>query len=310
MKRICLIIALVLVLITPNLSYAFQIQDYDNAPVGGGLIISPAKTQIIINPGERQTRELEVTNRTGMSVTINLGVEDFTGDADGLVQLLGEEKGPYSLKDFVKIEKNTFNLAHGQKAIVGLNIDIPKDSQPGGLTGAITIMSGPVAGASNSGASGVSVVGKMASIMFVRVAGEAKESLQLDSFFTNKYFYTKPNVDFSIRAKNDGNVFLTPYATVDIYNFLNKKVDSIDISPWFVLAGFSRTRTVSWSKDLVFGRYTAKVTFNRGYGGLSDEKTVNFWIVPLRFLAISLSVILILSLFIYWFSSKFELKKK
>jgi hypothetical protein len=293
---------------------AFEIQKYPDMPSEGDLILGPGKAEFSLNPGELQQKELKITNRTGNSIEVNIDIEDFTGDNEYGTRLLGNEKGPYSLKDYLKPEKSKFILNHGDKASLIVDVDIPKDAEPGGLYGAIIIRANRI----NLGQDGkfegtqgsVATISRIASLFFVKVNGETKQEGSLKLFKTGKTFYQNSDVQFIINYENTGRIHLTPYATIDITNLLGKKVDSIEVAPWFVMPGFSRERVINWGRELAIGRYTATLTLNRGYGDTVDTAKVVFYVVPLKILLISISAIFILAIFVIWFGSRFELKKK
>jgi len=293
---------------------AFEITKYENMPVEGDLVLGPGKSELFLSPGEVGVKELKITNRTGNPLQISVDIEDFTGDNLNSTKLLGNDRGPYSLRDYIKPEKSNFILAHGEKANLIVDINIPKDAEPGGLYGAAIIRAdkviqnnpdGKVEGTKGQ----VSLSTRLASLFFVRIKGDAKEEGQLKSFLTDKKFYQNGNVNFSILYENTGRVHLNPYATIEITNLLGKKIDSLDVAPWFVMPGFSRDRTVQWNKTLALGRYTATLKLNKGYGDNITEAKTTFYIIPLKIVLIGLGSIIILAILIVWFSSKFELKK-
>jgi hypothetical protein len=195
-----------------------------------------------------------------------------------------------------------------------VNIAIPEDAEPGGLYGAALVKVEPESAAieaeEGKTESQISIASRIAVLFFVRIRGNAKEEGRLLSFDSDQDFYQKGPVKFSLNFENTGKVHLNPYATIEIKNLMGKKVDEIDIAPWFVMPGFNRGREAEWNKGLAFGRYTATIKLNRGYGDIVDEMQASFWIIPTKVLAVSLAVILVLAIIIVWFSSKFELKRK
>src|SRR3989339_1232976 len=67
------------------------------------FVVEPGKTEIFINPGETVTKNITITNRIDKTVKFKLTTEDMTGtdDPQSPIQLLGDERGPYSLKDLI-----------------------------------------------------------------------------------------------------------------------------------------------------------------------------------------------------------------
>ncbi len=290
-----------------NQAKAFEIKSYNNMPVEGDLVLSPGKSELFLESGQSEVRELKITNRTGKQLIINIGVEDFDGDNIYSTKLLGEDQGKYSLRDYIRFEENKITISHGERIIIPVTIDIPEDCSAGGLYGAVIVS---IEGIGDDNGAQINVVSRLASLFFVRVNGSVEENGALKSFETSKKFYQSSPVDFSIVYENKGNVHLSPYATIEIKNILGKKVEEIEISPWFVMPGFTRSRDVTWEKSLAFGRYTAKIELEKGYGTSVDEKEISFWVLPVRVLAIGVSVIIFFSIVIWLFSKKFELKKK
>lgn len=294
--------------ILPYAVFAMDITTLNNLPVQGDYIIGPGKTDLVMNPGETTRRMINITNRTGKILTFYIDVEDFKGGVNGDFELLGDERGPYSLKDFLLPEKASFTLAHGEKAELPVDVKVPGDIEPGGYYGAVIIRAdSPSEG---GGPSSVSVSSRIGSLFFVRINGDVKEEGKTLSFNTDKQFYQKGPVNFSIAFENTGRIHLAPYATIEIRNVIGKKISQIDLVPWYVMPGISRTKIVTWDGNMAFGRYTAIAKVSRGYQDQTDEFKMNFWVVPVKVIVMSVSIIFTLVVFIFWFGSKFELKKK
>ncbi len=314
-KKILVVVLFLVVLVAPGSASAFAIKQLSNMAVQNDFILGPGKVELFLAPGETAVRELKITNRTGKRIEAKVEVEDFTGDSETASILLGEERGPYSLRDYILPEVNSFVLAHGEEARLPVTISIPADAQPGGLYGSV-IISVSAEGVLSEGENGqeakgnVSTISRLGTLFFVRVKGDVNEQGSLKSFSTDKHFYQKGPINFAIIYENTGNVHQTPYAEIKINNLLGKQIDKLDVSPWFVMPGFTRKMEVQWNKGLAFGRYTAELTLNRNYGNNVDKQIINFWIVPVKIILIAVGIILILVLLIVWFTSKFELKKK
>src|SRR5690349_20994388 len=66
------------------------------------FVIEPSKFEVFLNPGESVTKTLNITNRIPQTVEFTVTAEDFRGsdNPNQPVVLLGDERGPYSLKNF------------------------------------------------------------------------------------------------------------------------------------------------------------------------------------------------------------------
>jgi hypothetical protein len=307
-----------------NSASAYQIQSIDNTPVSNDFVLGPGKVDLVLEPGEKSTQQITVTNRLGQDMNFKVGVEDFSGsyDTDQTIVLLGDKKGPYSMKDFIKPETTEFTLKHGERITIPVEIDIPKDTQPGGLYASVLVSTVPDSKvAENQGQA--KIISRLGTLYFVRVAGEVNEAGYLQNFKVTppaNGFYEKGPIPFEIYYKNEGNVHLKPTGTIKIENMLGKKVGevTINIDPnenYFVMPNSLRKMVKSWEGSFLIGKYTATLTMNSNYqlkAGDAQTMAVSFWIIPWK---IILAVIVALIALVYLAHIlktrfKFEIKKK
>ena len=109
--------------------------------VVGDFVVGPGKVDLTLKPGESKIVQMTVTNRTGERRIFNLTTEDAAGSADinTPIVLLGSDRGPYSLKDYLSFSDAHFELGHNERAIVPVTIAVPSDAEPGGLYGSVLV---------------------------------------------------------------------------------------------------------------------------------------------------------------------------
>lgn len=297
---------------------AYQIEKLANVPVTNDFTLGPGKVEVLLAPGEKETRTLSITNRLGEVMEFKVEIEDFTGDPTGsqAAVLLGETKGPYSLKDYLHPELTEFKLAHGEKMVLPVEISIPAGMEAGGLYGSVLISTVPseeTPGREAEVAKGqIRIAGRIGSLFFVRVKGEVFEEGKLEKFDTagSKRFYQSGPISFAIISRNTGNVYLSPYGVIEIKNLLGKKVAEIDIDPYFSMPKSLRYKEAKWESSFGLGFYTAKLFLNRGYKDIIDEAKINFWILPWKILLITGVIILLIILLSWWIATHFEIRRK
>jgi hypothetical protein len=293
---------------------AYVIEDLVNVENMNDFMLSPAKVEIFLNPGDKTTKQLQITNRLGRDLEISLEVEDFTGSKvpnEALV-LLGDKKGPYSLKDYITTEINDFVLSHGQRMILPVEISVPQDAETGGLYGSL-LVSGKLAKEDDQqDASGTEIVTRLGTLFFVKVGGNELESGDLKKFGTmlGDKFFQKGPISFEVLFENSGNVHLLPYGVIEITNMFGKTSSQIVIDPWFVMPDSLRAREIIWDDGSLFGRYTAHLQLNRGYGNVIDEAKVNFWVIPWKMFILAIIILILLVFGAYQLFRKFEIKRK
>ncbi len=309
MFRIKTFLPIALFLLVP-----FGVSAYNIHPISTDIkndfVLSPAKLEVKLDPGDTSKQEITVTNRQDRSMDFSVSIEDFTGSENPAqaVVLLGSERGPYSLRDFLKPEIETFTLKPKEEIRFSVQVSIPEDATPGGRYGTVLISSAP----SHTNGSGSVTISRLGALFFVRVNGDAKEEGLLSDFHMSgdKKFFTQGPFPFEIFFKNTGNVHLVPYGIISVKNILGQEVGSLQIEPYFALPSAVRYRQVTWNKDFLLGRYTATLALNRGYGDIVDRKTVTFWVLPWKILLLGLGAVFLLVSIIFWFGKKFEIRRK
>ncbi|MFA6547906.1 MAG: hypothetical protein WCT11_03120 [Candidatus Magasanikbacteria bacterium] len=299
---------------------AIQIENLVTTPVAGDYVIGPGKTELSLDPGGSAAKNLIVTNRYGQDMSFKIEIEDFAGSRNPLepLVLLGSEKGPYSLRDFLHPEIAEFTLQHGQRITIPIKIEIPRDAQPSGLYGAVIVTTRPATTTNAVGsevvAGNITVISRLASLFFVRVNGEIKTSGQLQDFYASAKFYSDPQIPFKSLYENTGNIYLNPYGILTVYNSLGTKIEEQVVNPYFVMPGSVRQKDYLVERKFMFGFYKAVLQMNRGYQDVIDTKTVYFWILPWKVVTAIVAGFLILigllKLLHGWFKENFEIKRK
>jgi len=319
------IFTIIIVILLSNFCFfsktkAFSVESLQNPRIDGDFVVGPGKHEIRINPGETSVKSITVTNRYDTERIFSIEIEDFTspnkGDNSGQVHLLGEEKGPYSLKDYLIPDETSFVLQSGDRATIRVEIKIPEDATPGGLYGAVIIShksTDPLEIArENEVNSGIAFRSRIASLFFVRINGDVFEEGELINFNSDKKIYKSGPIKFNFTYNNSGSVYVNPYGVLEIKNLYGTLVEKINVSPYYVMPGAERLTTKIFDREFTMGRYKATLKLNRGYGDIIDEKTVVFWVLPIKMVAgilIGLFLLLVIIRAIRnWFKKNFEYK--
>lgn len=286
----------------------------DNQAVGD-FVVGPGLAEFEVVPGQSVTFPISVANRISDNRTFELSVEDIEGSADAgqSVILLGEQRGPYTLKDYISFPSKTFKLNLGERARIPVTITIPKDAEPGGFYGSVLVSTLQADGQPVEGQMTRSpIIARIGTLFFVTVPGETLHAGELKevALKNNKLWYEKGPINFNILFENTGSVHLNPYGELRVKNLFGEEVGFLELEPWFALPKSLRSREVVWDRELLFGRYTATVKVNRGYDDIVDEKSVVFWVLPWKIMAGIFGVIFVLFFIIRVFFRTFEFKRK
>lgn len=276
-----------------------------DAKVFNDFVVGPGKIEMELAPGEKGTFDLQISNRLGTVKTFSIGEEDFTGSNNPkeTVVLLGSDRGPYSLKDYIAVSTSTIDIEHGTRVRVPVSVSIPRDAQPGGLYGSVivgTISKNEVTNSTGGVVSSNPVISRIGTLIFIKVKGDVNENGRLTDFKlagNKKIIFDSNNIKFNLFFQNEGNVHLNPKGTITVKNMLGTTVGTITVEPWFAMPKSLRFREVGWSSTFLFGKYSALANVERGYGELSDDASVSFWVIPWKILlVIFLAIIIVVAI--------------
>jgi hypothetical protein len=285
--------------------------------VVGDFVVGPGKVDVTLKPGETKVVEMIVTNRTGERRVFNLTTEDMTGsnDPEKAVVLLGNERGPYSLRDYLSVTHRSFELGHNERARIPVTISIPVDAEPGGLYGSMLVDTVAIEASSGESTQTVpqsAIIARIGTLFFVTVEGEVNKEAKLLEFATigKKRFFTSGPISFGILHENTGSIHIAPYGEVRVTNMLGEEIGFVELEPWFILPRSERLREIRFDRDFLFGRYTATINVNRSYDDIIDIKSWSFWVLPWKILIGGFGIIFLVLFLIRAFFRTFEFKRK
>lgn len=297
-----------------EVSYTFEM--LPNTEVLGDFVVGPGKAELEIPAGESRAIELFVTNRTGFTRDFSFAVEDIAGstDASRSVALLGDDRGPYTLRDYIDVPTEPITLDHAERIRIPLTISVPADAEPGGRYGSVLVS--VVTQEAEEGASGVAprsaIVARIGALFFVTVPGDIVRDGELKDFGTipNNGWFSEGPITFSLLFENRSSIHLNPYGEIRITNMLGEEVGFLTLDPWFALPQSLRLREMTWERELLMGRYVATAQINRGYDDIVDTKEIVFWVIPWKLIGVAFALLFVLILLIRLFFKKFEFRSR
>ncbi len=318
MKRIAIAVLGVSALLVSALS------PYTASAASNSLGVNPRR-DYVVKAGDKFNDTLVVSNLSRTEdLNITIRIIDFEAkDQTGTPSLLLKRQDPtrWSLKPYLTLPK-TVKVAAGKSADVPFTIDIPKSVGAGSFYSAVQYSSDGAGGEKN-----VSLASSSATLMFVRVPGEAKNSLTLEKFgpFTpnedrsngvyGTFFGSTTPKYLSYALNNTGNVAEQPSGSVILKDIFGKEVKVIeDANPSKNVVLIDQTRRIdlcmneeftnkkdpetgrmvetTTCHDMSFkpGRYTATLALLYGDNGSSSRElnaTATFWYLPAWFVILA-----------------------
>ncbi len=282
----------------------------------GDFVVGPGRIEKDVKPGQTFVEYISVSNRISDNRTFELTVEDIAGsdETDEAVVLLGEEKGPYTIKDYISFPEKTFSLKLGERARIPVTITIPPDAEPGGFYGSVLVSTVQTDDSENrdSATPRSPIIARVGTLFFLTIPGDINKEGETKeiSLPNKKWWYEKGPIELNILYQNTGSVHLNPYGELRVKNLFNEEVGFMEIEPWFALPQSFRTRNITWDREVLFGRYTVTAYINRGYDNIVDEVSVSFWVLPWKVLGGTFLIVFFVIFGIRTFLKRFEFKRR
>jgi hypothetical protein len=306
------VLALCLNIATPAMIVSAQSADQNGG--GQALEIAPPVLNLSGNPGETINSEISLRDVSTSSLVVTGEVNDFTANGeDGSPKILLEEgeTSPYSMKDwFAPLAQLTLKSREIRK--LPISISIPADAAPGGYYSVVRFTATPP----ELEDQGVSLSASLGALVLMRVNGQAKEGITIETFETakdgktNNLFEGGP-INFVTRLKNTGTIHEQPAGTVTVTDMFGKTIGAVSVNQPVrnILPQSTRKFESPLDKSVIgnkilFGRYTATLKVTYGESNQTVTKQVSFWVIPYRAIGIA-----IIAMLITFFALRFMIRR-
>jgi hypothetical protein len=279
---------------------------------GSGLIISPTRSELVIDPGKTDKITLTLRNVSGNDVTARVLVNDFESDNEtGNPRILADPNTPplpTSIRGFLLGATNV-RMKKDEKKDVVVTLRLPANTSPGAYYGVIRYSAIPD-GTNDDDQSKVSLTASVGTLVLIEVPGDIKEQIQINSVKVlqddkgkaKSFFFKKPT-RVAIDIKNNGNGFARPFGKVSLYDWNDKEVFSYELNKSEPRANILPVSKRVFKDELKKvdrpGRYKIIANVSYGNGNEVIPYTVSFWYIPTLLLIIAGVVLLLLIVGLY-----------
>jgi hypothetical protein len=260
-------------------------------------------------PAQSWNSEVKVINNNKYEITVYANVVNFAPQGEAgegkFLPVFEKTTEGTTLAEWIKIDSEPFIIKPESSVSIPFSVTVPENASPGGHFAAILVGTKPP---KTSGVIKVTTSQVVTSLFFVKIAGDIVEDAAIREFSTEQTFSDKPEMQFSVRFENKGNVHVQPQGEIVITNMWGKERGVIPINHQThfgnVLPMSVREFEFAWKgeKSLVdIGRYKATVTL--GYGSENkrfETRSTYFYIIPFKGLFTVLSAFIFIVLLIRW----------
>lgn len=276
---------------------------------GLSLSVSPTLFEMAASPSQVWNSTVKVINNNPQQLVVYAQVVNFAPQGESgsgkFLPVFEDETDNSTLAQWIHITNEPVAIQAEQSVAIPFEITVPDDAAPGGHFAAILIGTKPI---DTNKEIQVRTSQVVASLFFVRVAGDVQEEGIIREFRTVHGFVDTPKADFEVRFENKGNVHLQPQGEIQITNMWGKERGIIPINRQThfgnVLPESIRKFEFSWTGEPSLsdiGRYKAELTLAYGSDGRKFVSSVaHFYVIPLKGLIIVLGTLLAFILFASW----------
>jgi len=280
---------------------------------GDALEIAPPVINLKADPGQTIKTNINLRDVSNSKLLVANEINDFVaGGEDGTPKILldNSQPNPYSLRDWV-VALPTLTLQPHQIKQLPVTIHVPKNASPGGYYGVIRF----TASSPDPNGNGVSLSASLGSLVLLRVNGAVKESMSVAEFSTSQSgktgtLFQFPPVDFTVRLKNDGNVFEQPVGQIAITDMFNRKVANVNVNleqrnvlPQSIRRFDQPLDSSVIGNKILFGLYHANLRVVYGANQQVITASATFWVIPYTLIGIII-VVLVVGFFVLRFLIK------
>ncbi len=294
---------------------------------GFNLTTTPVVANLETKPGVSTSTKIQVKNNNSSTERIKVSLLRFTSNGqDGAPQLI-EPDANDEFPKWVTFSESKFDAEPNVWKEISVTISPPESAAFGYYYAVIFSRDDNT---TQNKVTNLSASVAVPILLDVRAPGEVRKS-DITSFKSSKNMYEFLPADFTVSMKNSGNTHVAPRGNIFITKG-GKSVATLEVNQGKgnILPKTSRDFTASWSdgspvyklqeengkivlKDgkqvskldwsnfnpskLRFGKYHAKVAmvYNDGYGDVSTEAELDFWVIPWRILAVATALFIFIA---------------
>ena len=273
------------------------------------LIVSPARQQIEVNPGEKTAIDIKFFNSGDQPVSGILKVADFiVEDKFGNPVIIDNPLSSslkYSAAQWFSLPYNQMSIPIKDKLVVQANINIPKDAYAGGHY--VAIYFEPVINLTRISTTnknmGTEIATRLAGLIYLKVRGDILEKALVSRFFTPSFLEYGP-IKIDTEILNRGNYHIRPHGTISLTNMFGKLIEQQKLKEANIFPDASFLFNNELGSRWMIGKYRVNLAVAYGEKGQILTSSRNIFIFPWR---IAIAIIFIIFI-IFFLISKFYKK--
>jgi hypothetical protein len=272
------------------------------------LTVAPARQEITVNPGEGSAVNVRFYNFSEAPVSGIVRIADFIVDnAQGsprIIEDINQVSPRFSAQTWLTIPYDQISIAANDKVSLQARINVPVDAHPGGRYVAVyfeptTSIPQSVGGKQEAG---TGVTSRIASLIYIKVAGPISEKALISRFFTPGFFEYGP-IKVETQILNRGDYHIRPHGVITMTNVFGIPVDQTNLKEENIFPDVVRNYENDLGKKWLLGKYKLNFTASYGEKGQVLEAFTYVWVFPWR---VALAVVLTIIILVFIISNLYK----
>ncbi len=245
------------------------------ACLSAAVVVSPAKIEALIDPGERQSFLVTVSNTSDQEVTIRASLKAVSPTDRGLSIEDTNLAQARPVPPFIDVPEPVVVIAPHEEGRIPI-VFAPQAGTKAGSLATVLLLTHE---RRREGTAQAQIISRVAVPVLVTITGDLRPSGVLSFFNTanHRRITASRQLTLIMRFHNQGTVQVNPYGILTIRSLFGRIRAQYRVDPWYVLSDSERSREFMLMVPRIPGFYYVTLELNRGYQDIVDTRTL--WIV-------------------------------
>jgi hypothetical protein len=248
------------------------------------LIVSPARQELVVDPGENTAVTIKFMNESEQPVPGIIGLADFVVlDNNGAPTFLditnpANSTSRFAASSWVSMPSNQVTIGAKNKILIQAKIKVPENARPGGHYFAVYFEPGGTlkGGLENKESA---VLPRIASLVYLKVSGPIMTSAFVSKMVAPQFVEYGP-ITVESEITNLGDYHITPKGNLTLSNMFGQVVDQNKLEEVNIFPDVSRAYSNKVGTKWMMGQYKTSLTATYGGVGKVMLATIYIWVFP------------------------------
>lgn len=260
------------------------------------LTVGPVRQLINVNPGEKTTLVVRFFNFSDIPVSGILRAADFVvEDNNGtprIIEKIDQANPRFAASDWIDLPYDRMSIPANDKVTVQFNINVPLEAKPGGRYVSIYFEPTVAIPQSVNGPeeAAASITPRIASLIYMRVAGDITENALVSRFFAPSFFEYGP-INVETQILNKGDYHIRPQGAITISNMFGNRVAQSSLKELNIFPDALRNYRNDLGSKWMFGKYRIDLSAAYGEKGQALTRSIEVWVFPWKIVTVILLAI-------------------